>query len=733
MASEPPQLNDKALPWYRGLSRYQWWVLIIATLGWLFDTMDQQFFTLGRGPAMKEILGVSPLDAGLERIGDAVLSEYRRDDLEKLVDQGLLQPRDIPNLLRDDDGQPTDTATRGNVAVAVGEHLLTPKYIEYGTPLLPESLGYLTVASHMGRQALTEKEIEGEQFGLKDLQSLGEKGQITLEVVARLVEKERLDTQEGKSRTITREDLAVYVGKPLVDARQNWTKQEVDSLVAEGVEFNLESSADGTPLTAERLERAIGQRSIADRSSISRDALHKLVQLDVITPEAAEQLLGWSSNATATSPAATLPATPSGDTSAEIGDPPGVPQENLIRYFGKQKAEKMASDEGNFATSVFIFGWAFGGLFFGWVGDTLGRAKTMALAILTYAVFTGLNGLAQDPTQFHILRFLTAMGVGGEFAAGAALVAETMPERSRAAALGALQALSSIGNMTGAVLAFFIMPLFGWRWLFAIGALPALLVVVIRLTLKEPDRWVNARKKWLEQKAAGTTDSHSGYLGLFTDGRWARRAVLGMLLGVVGVGGLWGVGFFTPELNRLIARNYSEEATERFVAAAFFLQQVGAFLGITAYTWISLRMGRKPAFGIFFILAFFVVSYTFLYADSIGEAYVLGVLVGFVTLGPFGGYAIYFPELFPTRLRATGVGFCYNVGRFLAALVPQFKSGLQGLLMSGALVIPFLPAVAGSAERAIRYGSFLMIFIYIFGLFVLLLAPETKDQPLPED
>src|SRR5690606_1848458 len=108
-----------------------------------------------------------------------------------------------------------------------------------------------------------------------------------------------------------------------------------------------------------------------------------------------------------------------------------------------------------------------------------------------------------------------------------------------------------------------------------------------------------------------------------------------------------------------------------------FLQQLGAFFGISAYTWIALKFGRKPGFAFFFIIAFLIVSYTFLFADTIVEAYILAPLIGFVTLGPFGGYAIYFPELFPTRLRATGVGFCYNVGRFLAALIPYIKSGLK--------------------------------------------------------
>jgi len=311
-------------------------------------------------------------------------------------------------------------------------------------------------------------------------------------------------------------------------------------------------------------------------------------------------------------------------------------------------------------------------------------------------------------------------------------VAETMPDRSRPAALGALQALSAFGNMAAAAMGFFIMPLAGWRWLFAVGALPGIVAVLVFLKLDEPEKWRVARARWLEQKARGEAPP-SAYAGLFGDPRWRRRAIVGMLLGVVGVGGLWGVGFFTPELTRSICTGLSESAKERHVAATFFLQQLGAFFGISAYTVLALRYGRKPAFAFFFVVSFLVVSYTFLFARTIVDAYILLPLVGFVTLGPFGGYAIYFPELFPTRLRATGTGFCYNVGRFLAALVPEAKRGLKGLFMSGTVVLPVLGSAVGDAEQAIRYGSFVMIFIYLLGLIVLLFAPETKGQPLPEE
>jgi len=587
MANEiSPDLNTRPPAWYHGLTRYQWWVLIIATMGWMFDTMDQQFFNLGRGPAMNEVLGLEPVAPGLKQLGKHQRLSYTAGELEELVSAGVLTAQEKTKVLSDRQGQRRDRVTRMDVARVVGEALVAAKHIELGQARLAEA----------------------------------------------------------------------------------------------GV-------------TATTLDEA---------------ALDDLVAKNVVSAEAAE---------------AQRARFPSGQ----------IPRQELALHLGKEIAKVQADKAGDNATFIFVMGWAVGGLFLGGGGDALGRAKTMALTILCYALFTGLNGLAQTQMQFNVLRFLTALGVGGEFAAGAALVAETMPDRSRPAALGALQALSALGNMTAAALAFFIMPVWGWRWLFAIGALPGLVAVFVFLGLKEPEKWKQARAKWLEDKTTGVATARASYVGLFQDPRWRKRAIVGLLLGVVGVGGLWGVGFFTPELNRSIAKAYSEEAREKLVSKAFFLQQFGAVLGIWAYTFVALRIGRRPAFALFFVLAFFVVSYTFLFADTIWEAYALAMPVGFVTLGLFGGYAIYFPELFPTRLRATGVGFCYNVGRFLAALVPSLKSGLKGMFMSGAVVLPFLPSAVQNAERAIRYGSFIMIFVYILGLIVLLFAPETKDQPLPED
>src|SRR5437016_7429299 len=152
---------------------------------------------------------------------------------------------------------------------------------------------------------------------------------------------------------------------------------------------------------------------------------------------------------------------------------------------------------GTWATSIFILGWATGGLIFGTVGDKWGRAKTMALTILVYAVCTGLSGFANNWSMFALFRFLTGAGVGGEFAVGAALIAEVMPDRARPHALGSLQALSAIGNILAAVALGVVVPGdklgWGWRGLYYIGALPALIAVFVFSRLREPERRTAAK------------------------------------------------------------------------------------------------------------------------------------------------------------------------------------------------------------------------------------------------
>ncbi len=386
-------------------------------------------------------------------------------------------------------------------------------------------------------------------------------------------------------------------------------------------------------------------------------------------------------------------------------------------------------------TAVFLLGWAAGGFLFGIIGDRLGRTKTMILTILTYSVFTGLNALVQTPWQYAVCRFLTAMGVGGEFAAGTALVAEVWPERSRPMALGFLQALSAIGNMTAAVITLMLSAQ-SWKWVYVVGAIPALLVVWIRRSVKEPDRWKHAKA----MAAKGGIGTELGSIrALFGTKALARNTVAGVLLGTAGVGGVWGVGFFLPDLlgsvmkpiyaksTAILSLDASQQqaainaAVQALKSKVFFVQQVGAFIGMFGYAALSQRIGRKPALALVIGLAFVAVQAAFWGVRDETSAYLLAFPLGIFCLAPFSAYAVYFPELYPTRLRATGVGFCYNTARILAAFAP---------FVLGALANRF--ADPADASLGLRQAATLVAFVYFVGFAGLLFAPETKGKPLPE-
>lgn len=376
-------------------------------------------------------------------------------------------------------------------------------------------------------------------------------------------------------------------------------------------------------------------------------------------------------------------------------------------------------------TAVFLIGWAIGGFTFGVLGDRLGRTRTMIITILIYALFTGLSGLAQTPWQYGLCRFLTALGVGGEFAAGAALVAEVWPERSRPMALGTLQALSAVGNMMAALIVYFLSNV-GWRWAYFVGAAPALLVVWIRASVKEPERWQQA-------KAAAARDGERKELGnmveLFRDPTLRRNTLAGVLMALAGVGGLWGVGFFLPDLTGNVLQKMvaslspAEQAAQlaRWRSEVFFIQNIGAFLGIFAYAVLSERTGRRPALLLFFILAWAAVEGTFWSVNDLNSARTWAFVLGFCALAPFSAYCVYFPELYPTRLRATGVGFCYNCARILAAVAPFALGGLAASFASPT-----------DETIGLRTAASIVAFIYVAGLIGLIFAPETKGKPLPE-
>ena len=396
---------------------------------------------------------------------------------------------------------------------------------------------------------------------------------------------------------------------------------------------------------------------------------------------------------------------------------------------------------GPLATSIFMIGWATGGLIFGVLGDRVGRAKVMLWTILIYSICTGLSAFSVGFWDFAFYRFLTGLGVGGEFAVGVSLVAEVMPNRARPFALGMLQALSAVGNVSAALmnialgqvesagglenLAVGDTPVKAWRILFLIGTLPALLAIFIRRNLKEPETWK-------AQHDAGLGKQLGSFGELFGDPRWRKNAIVGLMLASSGIIGLWGIGFFSFDLLSPVFRKHFEAQglaenvvngkVATWVGITSVMQNIGGFFGIYAYSHMTSIFGRKPAFAVSFVAAMFSTALVFWNLDQFSEVFWMIPLMGFCQLALFGGYAIYFPELFPTRLRSTGTSFCYNVGRYVAAGGPFALGMLTSRVFS----------VANGYQEGMRYAGVTMCSIFILGLLVLPFAPETKGKPLPE-
>ncbi len=400
----------------------------------------------------------------------------------------------------------------------------------------------------------------------------------------------------------------------------------------------------------------------------------------------------------------------------------------ITDLLGGSPSNSTVDAQAGIATAIFMVGWALGGVLFGVLGDRLGRVKTMTMTILAYSVFTVMNTFSTSMVDFNIYRFLCGFGVGGQFAVGVALVAEVVPARTRPYALGLVQATSAIGNMMAAVIGIVLGQLEinggiqagkAWRYEFLAGGIAAPLAIIVYKKLREPEAWLRARA---EKKRMGS------FVDLFSDLRWRRNAIVGMLLAFSGVVGLWGIGFFSYDLFRpvleraFIAEGFTGAALTgkitTWIGLTSLFQNLGGFLGVYAFTHMTHYMGRKKAFAISFFGAMGMTAFTFWNLNQRSDIFWMVPLMGLAQLALFGGYAIYLPELFPTRLRSTGTSFCYNVGRLVAA--------------SGPLTLGLLTSRVYHGPNALRYAGVTMCLVFFVGLAALPFAPETKDQPLPE-
>ena len=359
---------------------------------------------------------------------------------------------------------------------------------------------------------------------------------------------------------------------------------------------------------------------------------------------------------------------------------------------------------GGIIFSIFLIGWAIGGITFGILADRFGRTKVLIATIIIYAVFTGAAALAETWWHLAIYRFLTALGIGGEWAAGAAIVAETWPEEKRAKAAGILQSAWAVGFFLAALFNLTLKETYGWRGLFLIGILPAFVALLVRWWVKEPERWTHAH----QQPALP--------LSAIFEGKLRRSTVVGSALAFVAVFGLWGSTNWAPTLVReLPDLKGSDPATlTKYVSYSIMALNAGAIFGYLGFGPLADRFGRRPVFAFMCLGSFVMLPVTYLAPSSYSGVLMLLPILGFFNNGIFSGFPIYLPELYPTQLRATGAGFCFNAGRILASAAP---------LLTGWLV-----TTLGTFGRA----ASTVALIYLVGLAVLFFAPETKGQRLPD-
>jgi hypothetical protein len=264
--------------------------------------------------------------------------------------------------------------------------------------------------------------------------------------------------------------------------------------------------------------------------------------------------------------------------------------------------------------------------------------------------------------------------------------------------------------------------------MFLIGTVPALLVLVIMRRLKEPEQWTALAG----QKSIG--ERLAAYWGeLFSNRRWVRHAIIGLLLASSGIIGLWAIGFFVIDFvreiirPRLVAEGLPPGEVvfweDIWASITSVVLNVGAFFGIYAFSRVSRVLNRRPTFAIAFCLALASTAMVFGLLNSVVDIIWMIPIMGFCQLALFGGYAIYFPELFPTRLRSTGISFCYNGARFVAATGP---------FVQGRLRVHFQALAGGDVVEGFRIAGMAMCAIFLLGLIVLPFAPETRGKPLPE-
>jgi MFS family permease len=372
-----------------------------------------------------------------------------------------------------------------------------------------------------------------------------------------------------------------------------------------------------------------------------------------------------------------------------------------------------------------LLGWGIGGLIGGVIADYLGRKRTMMLAILSYAIMTGLSAFAWDWLSFAVMRFLVGVAIGSEWVTGTSIVAELWPDKNRGKGVGLMQMGFGIGFFLASVAWFFINPMGpgAWRTMFLIGVLPALLTLWIRRAIPESDKWerVSAERQAASARASsGATLSEKEQAlarftiaELFADPQVRQRIILAFLMSLASTFAFWGISAWTPPYVAAAAAK-AGLPPQQWASYAAMANNGAAILGYAAFGFFADSIGRKATTIAYVALAFLSVPMVFLWSHDLTIILWATAFSGAFVSGQYTWMAAWLPELFPTRVRATATAFVFNTPRLIA---------WTGPLISGWLIANF----GGFSTAAVAIAC-----IYILSLAAAPFLPETKGKPLPE-
>ena len=373
---------------------------------------------------------------------------------------------------------------------------------------------------------------------------------------------------------------------------------------------------------------------------------------------------------------------------------------------------------------ITLLGWGIGGVIGGVLADYIGRRRTMIIAILAYSLTTGLSAFAWDWVSFALLRFLDGIAIGSEWSTGASITAETWPDNARGRGAGLMQCGLGIGFFLASFTWLFVSA-YGpgaWRIMFLIGVIPAFFTLWLRTGIPESQKWEQSNQKRKSAKArkksgaALSEEDHAltrfTFADLFADPEVRKRTVIVFLMSLTTTVAWWGISTWVPPFIAAAAGK-AGLPPQTWASYAGMSYNIGAICGYIGLGFMADRFGRKPIVMIFFAASLVFTFALYKWTTDLHLLLLVAAVNGFFTLGQYSWMSVWLPELFPTRMRATGMAFTFNSPRFIAFLGPLF---------AGALIAQ----LGGFSGMAVAFS-----FIYLLGFVLVPFLPETKGKPLP--